>query len=64
MIIHPAPSRNQEEDLHKMETMKIAGRSYPVVGAIHIDGKAVRLLNIRMMSDERERELGRKAVTA
>lgn len=55
---------NQEEELHKMETMKIAGRSFPVVGAIHIDGKAVRLLNIRMMSDERERELGRKAVTA
>lgn len=47
-----------------METIKIAGKSFPVVGAIHIDGKAVRLLNIRMMSDERERELGRKVVTA
>lgn len=47
-----------------METMKIRGREYPVLGAVAVNGHLIPLLNIRMMSDERERELARKAVTA
>lgn len=47
-----------------METMKIRDREYPVQGTITVNGQPIPLLNIRMMSDERERELGRKVVTA
>lgn len=47
-----------------METMKIRDREYPVLGTVTVNGRCVPLLNIRMMSDEQEQELGRKAVTA
>lgn len=47
-----------------METMKIGNREYPVLETVTVNGHPVPLLNIRMMSDERERELARKAVTA
>ena len=48
-----------------METMKIAGRDYPVLGIVTVNGQSIPLVNIRMMSDERERELARrKAATA
>ena len=47
-----------------METMKIRDREHPVLGTVTVNGYRVPLLDIRMMSDERERELGRKAVTA
>ena len=43
-----------------METMKIDNREYPVLGTIAVNGQPVPLLNIRMMSDERERELMRR----
>ena len=43
-----------------METMKIAGVKYPMLGTITINGQTIPLLNIRMMSDERERELARR----
>ena len=43
----------------------VNGHTFPVVELLHISvGQPIPLLNIRMMSDERERELGRKAVTA
>ena len=44
----------------QMETMKIDNREYPVLGTIAVNGQPVPLLNIRMMSDEREQELARK----
>lgn len=47
-----------------METMKIGNREYPVLGAVTVNGCCVPLLNIRMMSDERERELSRKKAMA
>ena len=47
-----------------METMKIRDREYPVLGAVTVNGCCVPLLNIRMMSDERERELSRREATA
>lgn len=47
-----------------METMKIDNREYPVLGTIAVNGQPVPLLAIRMMSDERERELMRKGATA
>ena len=47
-----------------METMKIRDREHPVLGTVTVNGCRVPLLDIRIMSDERERELGRKAVTA
>ncbi len=47
-----------------METMKIDNREYPVLGTIAVNGQPVHLLAIRMMSDERERELMRKGATA
>lgn len=42
------------------DTMKIQGWSYPVQERIYIKplGRDIPLLSIRMMSDERERELG------
>ncbi len=43
-----------------METMKIGNREYPVLGTVTLNGLPVPLLNIRMMSDERERELMQK----
>ena len=43
-----------------METMKIDNREYPVLGTIAVNGQPVPLLNSRMMSDERERELARR----
>ena len=45
-------------------TMKIRDRVLPVLGTVTVNGYRVPLLDIRMMSDERERELARKAVTA
>ena len=47
-----------------METMKIRDREYPVLGTIAVSGHLIPLLNIHMMSDERERELSRKEATA
>lgn len=44
-------------------TMTVRSREYPVLGAVAVNGYLIPLLNIRMMSDERERELARKAVT-
>ena len=43
-----------------MDTMTIQGQNYPVQKYIRIKplGWKVPVLNIRMMSDERERELG------
>lgn len=38
----------------------VNGHTFPVVGVLHVEGRPVPLLNIRMMSDERERELARK----
>lgn len=46
-----------------MESIKIRDREYPVLGTVAVNGHIIPLLNIRMMSDERERELARKAVT-
>ncbi len=43
-----------------METMKIGNREYPVLGTVTIKSRPVPLLDIRMMSDEREQELARK----
>ncbi|MCI8761333.1 MAG: hypothetical protein HFF28_00610 [Oscillospiraceae bacterium] len=43
-----------------METMKIGNREYPVLGTVTVKSQPIPLLNIRMMSDERERELMRK----
>lgn len=45
-------------------TMTVQGLEYPVLGTVAVNGRLIPLLNIRMMSDERERELARKAVTA
>ena len=51
-------SRSKIKEEH-METYEIAGKVYPVLEIIN----GIPLLNIRMMSDERERELAsRKAV--
>lgn len=47
-----------------METMKIMDREYPVLGTVAINGHSVPVLSIKMMSDERERELSRKEATA
>lgn len=43
-----------------MDTMTIQGQNYPVQKRIYVKslGREVPLLNICMMSDERERELG------
>ena len=42
-----------------VETYKILDREYPVVGYVSTPQTGtLPLLNIRMMSDERERELG------
>ena len=39
----------------------VNGRTIPVVELLHISvGQPIPLLNIRMMSDEREQELARK----
>ncbi len=39
----------------------VNGHTFPVVALLHISvGQSIPLLNIRMMSDERERELARK----
>ena len=38
----------------------VNGYTFPVVGVLHVEGRPIPLLNIRMMSDERERELARK----
>jgi len=43
-----------------MEIYKIADREYPVLGTINVKGQLIPLVNIRVMSDERERELARK----
>ena len=43
-----------------METMKIRDREYPVLGTVTVNGCCAPLLSIRMMSDERERELARR----
>ena len=48
----------------QMETMKIRDREYPVLGTVAINGHSVPVLSIKMMSDERERELSRKEATA
>ena len=47
-----------------METYKISGKEYPVLGTVTVNGCCVPLLNIRMMSDERERELSRRKEAA
>ena len=47
-----------------METLKIAGREFPVLEAVAVNGQIIPLLNIRMMSDERERELSRRKEAA
>ena len=55
------PSRKKSRGgFTQMETMKIDNREYPVLGTIAVNGQPVPLLNIRMMSDEREQELARK----
>lgn len=46
-----------------METMRIAGREYPVLETVTVNGQPIPLLSIRMMSDKRERELARKEAT-
>lgn len=38
----------------------INGHAFPILGVLQIEGKPIPLMNIRMMSDERERELARK----
>lgn len=43
-----------------METMKISGKEYPVLDTVTFRGQQIPLLSIRMMSDERERELARR----
>ncbi len=43
-----------------METYKIANREFPVLEILNVNGHSIPLLDIRMMSDERERELARK----
>lgn len=58
-IIPPLPGEIKRRNC-EMETMKIDNREYPVLGTIAVNGQPVPLLNIRMMSDERERELMRK----
>jgi len=52
-IIHPAPSRKQG-GFASLETMKIGGRSYPIVGTVNSKAfGAVPLVDIPMMSDYR-----------
>lgn len=43
-----------------MEVVKIGGREYPVLETVTVMGQAIPRLSIRMMSDERERELSRR----
>lgn len=43
-----------------MKTYKIAGREFPVLETVAVNGQIIPVLNIRMMSDERERELARR----
>lgn len=43
-----------------MEIYKIANREFPVLETLNVHGHSIPLLDIRMMSDERERELARK----
>lgn len=43
-----------------MENYEVNGHAFPIAGVIHVEGKPIPLLNIRMMDDERERELARK----
>ena len=47
-----------------MENYEVNGRIFPVERMIHAEGKSIPVLNIRMMSDEREKELARKGATA
>lgn len=54
------PSRNQG-GFAQMKTYKIAGKECPVLGTVTIKGRPVPLLSIKMMSDERERELGARS---
>ena len=42
------------------QTMKIGNREYPVLGTVTVKSQPIPLLAIRMMSDERERELARR----
>lgn len=44
-----------------METMKIGTREFPIEGYVVVSGHQIPLLNIRMMTDERE--LSRKGET-
>jgi len=43
-----------------METYKVAGREYQVLELVNVKGQLIPLLDIRVMSDERERELAQK----
>lgn len=49
-----------------MKTVAIQGREFPIVGFVQIEGQNyhVPLLDIRMMSDEREKELGAQSAAA
>ena len=37
----------------------VNGHTFPVVGVLHVEGRPIPLLNILMMSVEREREIAR-----
>lgn len=49
-----------------MENYEVNGHTFLILGIIHAEGldRPIPMLAIRMMSDERERELMRKGATA
>lgn len=51
---------NMEKSTERKIAHTINGHTFPVAKVLHVNGQPIPLLNIRMMSDERERELARK----
>ena len=50
-----------EKSIERNFAHTVNGHTFPVVDLLHISvGQPIPLLNIRMMSDEREQELARK----
>ena len=50
-----------EKSIERNFAHTVNGHTFPVVELLHISvGQSIPLLNIRMMSDEREQELARK----
>lgn len=49
-----------EKSIERNFAHTVNGHSFPILGVLTVEGKPIPLLNIRMMSDERGRELARK----